>query len=272
MGGQLWRIGKFDSASFPGSDENINNWEVYKLFTARCNELSCNDFANNNANPLIDDLDVSQFFYPPTVTLEHNFDLVFIGSGNRDDACSTDNYNALYAIKDVHSDIIVDSLDLNDLENADTDSLTNPGYTVPDTLGSGNGWYLVMELGEKALSKSIVFNKTLYATTFLPNNEACVPGGYAKLYAVDYLTGAPKFDLDGDGDVDADDASKVIGGGIPSKPVIVITAAGVSKLLISTSSTNPDQASEETTAGIITVDVEFPDVNFYLKWWKEVFN
>ena len=269
MGGQLWRIGKFDPVSFPDSDEDINNWEVYKLFTARCNELSCNDLADNNANALTDDQDVSQFFYPPTVTLENNFDMVFIGSGNRGDACSTDNYNALYAIQDLHSDILVPSLDLNDLANADTSSL---GYTTPDISGSDSGWYLVMEPGEKALSESLVFNKTLYTTTFLPNNEVCVPGGYAKLYAVDYLTGAPKFDLDGDGDVDTDDSSKVIGGGIPSKPVIVITSTGVAKLLISTSSTHPDAASLVTTAGVMTVDVKFPDINFHLKWWRELFD
>ena len=69
-----------------------------------------------------------------------------------------------------------------------------------------------------------------------------------------------------------DDASKIIGGGIPSKPVIVITGTNVAKLLISTSSTNPEQTSEETTAGVITVDVEFPDINFHLRWWEEVFN
>ncbi len=269
MGGQVWRIGKFDSESFPDSDENINNWEVYKLFTARCNELSCIDTVDNNSNTLTDDADVSKFFYPPTVTLEQDFDLVLMGSGNREEACTTEKYNALYAIKDVHSDSAVFALELGDLANADPTSM---GYTVPDISGSDNGWYLIMEPGEKALAESLVFNKILYVTTFLPNNEPCVPGGFAKLYALDYLTGEPKFDQNGDNVINGDDASKVIGGGIPSRPVIVITGINVAKLLISTSSTNPEQTSEETTAGIITVDVEFPDINFHLRWWKEAFN
>ncbi|WP_287127008.1 PilC/PilY family type IV pilus protein [Desulfobacter sp.] len=268
MGGQLWRIGKFDSTAFPDSDEDVTNWELYKLFTARCNESICDDTVDNNGNSLIDEADPSKFFYPPTVTLENDSDIVFIGSGDREDACGTDHYNALYAIKDVHSDLSVFPLTLGDLADADTTSAT---YIEPDILGADAGWYLVMDTGEKALSESVVFNKTLYATTFLPNNEACVPGGYAKVYELNYLTGAPKFDLDNDSSIDADDLSKVIGGGIPSKPVVVITGDNVAKLLISTSSTNPDPTSPETTAGVLSVDLEFPAVNFFLQWWRDLF-
>jgi len=109
----------------------------------------------------------------------------------------------------------------------------------------------------------------LYATTFLPNDEACVPGGYARLYALNYLTGAAAFDFDEDG---GNDTSKVIGGGIPSKQVVIITTTGVAKLLISTSSTNPDADSEVTEAGVTVTGLEFPVINFFLRWWKEVFD
>jgi len=268
MGGQLWRIGKFDSAAFPDSDEDVSNWELYKLFTARCNESICDDTADNNGNLLIDAADPGRFFYPPTVTLENNADIVFIGSGDREDACATDRYNALYAIKDEHNDLSVFPLTFSDLANADTTSAT---YIQPDILRADEGWYLVLEPGEKALAESVVFNKTLYATTFLPNNDPCVPGGYAKVYALNYLTGAPKFDLDGNSSVDADDLSKVIGGGVPSKPVVVITGDNVAKLLISTSSTVPDPTSQATTAGVLSVDLEFPAINFFLQWWRELF-
>ena len=244
MGGQIWKI---------NGDENINNWTIHKLFTARCNEIDCTDAA----------ADPSKFFYPPTVTLEIGYDLLFIGSGDRDNACSTDTYDALYAIKDNNG---TSSFVLDDLKNADT---TAADYVVPDLAGADNGWYLLMEPGEKALSESVVFNKILYATTFLPNDEACVPGGYARLYALNYLTGAPAFDFDGDDDKDT---VKVIGGGIPSKPVVIITTTGVAKLLISTSSTNPDADSEVTEAGVTTTGLEFPDINFFLRWWKEVFD
>jgi type IV pilus assembly protein PilY1 len=271
MGGQIWRIGNFDAASFPDSpdgdeDADIDKWEIHKLFTARCNETDCEDTVDNDIDTLTDDADTSKFFYPPTVTLEKGYDTVFIGSGDRDDACNRDTYDALYAIKDKQEEI---SLALGDLVNADT---TAVGYATPDLAGSDNGWYLLMEPGEKALAESVVFNKTLYATTFLPNDDPCVPGGYAKLYALDYLTGSSKFDLNGDDTVDAADASTVIGGGIPSKPVVIISSTGVAKLLISTSSTNPDEDSEITSAGVTTTELEFPDINFFLKWWKEIFD
>jgi len=269
MGGQLWRIGKFDPTDFSYFNEDVTTWEVYKLFTARCNESICDDTADNNSNFLIDASDSSKFFYPPTVTLENNADIVFIGSGDREDACATDRYNALYAIKDVHNDFSVFPLTLSDLADADTTSAT---YIKPDIPGADAGWYLVMEPGEKALAESFVFNKTLYATTFLPNNDPCAPGGYAKVYALNYLTGAPKFDLDGNSSVNADDLSKVIGGGVPSKPVVVITDDNVAKLLISTSSTVPDPNSAVTTAGVSSVVLEFPAVNFFIEWWRELFD
>jgi len=262
MGGQIWRIGNFGTP-FPDSDSNIHNWEVHKIFTARCNETDCTDEVDNDGDTLIDDADTSKFFYPPTVTIEHNNDLVFIGSGDRDDACNTDTQDALYAIKDNHGTL---SFVLDDLQNADT---TATDYVVPDLAGAHNGWYLLMEPGEKALAESVVFKKVLYATSFLPNNEACVPGGYARLYALNYLTGAPAFDFDGDDDKDT---AKIIGGGIPSKPVVIITTEGVAKLLISTSSTNPDVDSDITSAGVTTTGLEFPDINFFLRWWKEVFD
>jgi len=264
-GKSIWKI---------NGDENINNWTIHKLFTARCNEIDCGDSTDNDSDTLTDAADPSKFFYPPTVTLEIGYDLLFIGSGDRDDACSTDTYDALYAIKDNNG---TTSFVLDDLKNADT---TAADYVVPDLAGADNGWYLLMEPGEKALSESVVFNKSMYATTFLPNDEACVPGGYARLYALNYLTGAPAFDFDGDDDKDT---VKVIGGGIPSKPVVIITTTGaskpvviitttgVAKLLISTSSTNPDADSEVTEAGVTVTGLEFPDINFFLRWWKEVF-
>ena len=45
-------------------------------------------------------------------------------------------------------------------------------------------------VGEKVLAEGTVFYKTLYITTFTPNNDPSVPGGDAKLYALSYLTGA----------------------------------------------------------------------------------
>jgi hypothetical protein len=98
-----------------------------------------------------------------------------------------------------------------------------------------------------------------------------VPGGNAKIYALNYLTGEAviKFtDLDEDGDLDLT-RSLLLGGGIPSKPVVVITSAG-QKLFISLGSTNPDAASQSIGAGIIEVDPLYPKHNFFYLWWREL--
>ncbi|MDH3884288.1 MAG: hypothetical protein OET63_08740, partial [Desulfobacterales bacterium] len=97
--------------------------------------------------------------------------------------------------------------------------------------------------------------------------------GNAKLYAIDYLTGAAviKFtDTDGDGDKDLT-RSVILGGGIPSKPVTVITSAG-QKLLISLGSTNPDADSKAIGAGIVGIDPLYPTRNFFYLWWRELLN
>jgi len=155
----------------------------------------------------------------------------------------------LYAIKDKNDS---SSFELDDL--VDT---TVIGSTPPD-LSVDNGWYFLLPQGEKALAESIVFNKILYATTFLPNDDACTPGGYAKLYKTNYL-------------INNNNIGEIIGGGIPSKPVIVITKTGKAKLLISVGSTNPNPDSPDTGAGVTKIDVDTEKV-FILKWWRELFN
>jgi hypothetical protein len=63
----------------------------------------------------------------------------------------------------------------------------------------------------------------------------------------------------------------MLGGGIPSKPVTVLTAKG-QKLFISVGSTNPNSASQSIGAGIIGVDPLYPNRNFFYLWWRELFN
>lgn len=63
----------------------------------------------------------------------------------------------------------------------------------------------------------------------------------------------------------------IIGGGIPSKPVMVIRDSGIN-LLISVGSTNPDDESEDVAAGVLVIDPVVPDVNFFYLWWRELLN
>jgi type IV pilus assembly protein PilY1 len=123
-------------------------------------------------------------------------------------------------------------------------------------------------VGEKVLAESTVFYKVFYITTFTPNDDPCMPGGEGKLYALSYLTGGAAMDFDDD---DTNDRSVIIGGGIPSKPVMIIRDSGTN-LLISVGSTNPDDQSEDVAAGVLVIDPVVPDTNFFYLWWRELFN
>jgi hypothetical protein len=276
LGGQLWRFGQVSvdsggkTLSFPDCDENINNWTGQILYAAPTYVVDAVTYRR-------------KFFYPPSVTLEHDYDLVFIGTGDREAACETKTgADRIYALKDTHGSITLTETDLVDV--------TDPSVTAPN-LDHANGdvdlngridqgWYIRLvdqsaaAVGEKVLAKSTVFYKTLYVTTFTPNNHPCLPGGEGKLYAVDYKTGGAVLflgvDIDYDGNADLT-RSVSIGGGIPSKPVMVVTKTS-RKLLISIGSTTPEATSEVLDAGVVRIDPLGPTKNFFLIWWRQLFS
>jgi Tfp pilus tip-associated adhesin PilY1 len=196
-----------------------------------------------------------------------------MGTGDRENACDTTvAADRVYAVKDVHGTVTLSEADLVDV--------TDPAAALPNLNGSTDqGWFirLVDELGapagEKVLAQGVVFYKTYYFTTFTPNNDPCVPGGDARLYALNYLNGAAVIaftDTDGDGDEDLT-RSVLLGGGIPSKPVTVISAEGT-KLFISVGSTKVNATSQSVGAGIVGLDPLYPKRNFFYLWWRQIFN
>jgi type IV pilus assembly protein PilY1 len=246
LGGQMWRFGNF-SGAFPNHDKNIGAWTGEILFKAPTGQ---------------------KFYYPPAVTLEspdgdetNGFDLVFMGTGDREDPCNQSTSDGLYVVKDVHQNS--PEFTTADLVNV----TTAPSTPVDLTDSSIEGWYISLAAGEKALAKGIVFNKVYYITTFTPGTDPCVPGGSSTLYALSYLSGDAVIDFDGDG---AADRTTDIGGGIASKPVLVLTDEGT-KLLISVGSTTPDANSPTTEAGIMVIDPVSMDRNFFNLWWREMF-
>jgi type IV pilus assembly protein PilY1 len=254
LGGQMWRLGWFKDAggnplAFPDTDQNINNWTAQVLLNS-------------------DTTHGRKFFYPPSVTLEHGFDLVFMGTGDRYNACAATSSDRIYCVKDNHGATTLEEADLVDM-TASTATAPNLLSETGDADGNGRvdqGWYVRLAAGEKQLAESVVFNKALYATTFTPNDDPCLPGGIGKLYAFEYKTADAVTDF---GDDDGLKWSVELGGGIPSKPVTVITQRS-EKFLISVGSTNPDQNSEEVTAGIVEVDPVSPGVNFFYLWWNDL--
>lgn len=266
MGGHLWRIGQFDTGEdgtalvFPDVNENIYSWWPENLYSAGCDEVggSCSDLIDNDGDLLVDEY--KRFFYPPDVALEVGYDLVLLGSGDRDNACKTQTNNRLYVIKDDHQ---VSGLTESDLVNVSAGS-------TPNLSGSDKGFYLVLPQGDKALAEGVVFYKVFYITVFSPTTtDPCVPGGVSYLYSIGYKTGAAGADMNGDG---VKDSATVVGGGIGSKPVVILRTGEDTGLLISVGSTNPDDTVGSTTgAGVIQAQPASPGFNFNMLWWREMF-
>ncbi|OGQ98935.1 MAG: hypothetical protein A2505_03360 [Deltaproteobacteria bacterium RIFOXYD12_FULL_55_16] len=254
MGSQVWRIGRFDKDAlgnaiiFPNANENIQDWQGQRLFVASCNEGSCTDGIDNNGNGLIDEW--RKFFYPPTVTLEEGYDLVFIGSGDRENPCHWYTLDEIYAIRDDHSLLPTTTPPPAAWTRSDLSDIT-----VVSLDPAKKGWLRSLASGEKVLAESTVFAGILYFTTFTPNNDLCVPGGAASIYGLLYKTGAIEV-------------NEVIGGGIPSRPVIVINDRSMA-LFVSVGSANPDDASPSTSAAILKADTPPLGFNLHTIWWKE---
>ncbi len=259
LGSQMWRIGKFTNAAgdpltFPSTDEYIDNW------------------VDANAKVLFeaDSTNARDFFYPPSLTRMTGYDLIYMGTGDREDACSTTTSDKIYCVRDTHGSTTLAETDLVDVtvEADPAPNLDDPTEDV-DTDGSDDqGWRITLAAGEKVLAENTVYYKTLYITTFTPNDDSCLPGGVGTLYGLNYLTGAAAVDYDSDGDTEREVS---LGGGIPSKPVTVITSSG-EKLYISVGSTlsDGDENTDETfEAGIVAIAPLSPPINFFKLWWKE---
>ena len=267
MAGRIWRVGRFSNIStgtsltFPETNENINTWKAQIVF---------------NAN----DTD-KKFFYAPRVTLENGYDLVFAGTGDREDACNTaTDPDIIMAFKDSHATTNASGTPVpvtsTDLVNTTSTAAVAPVLDDPDgdVDGNGtidNGWYFELDTGEKILAEGAVFFKTIYMTSFLPNSDPCLPGGSARLYALGYKTGKPVIDFDEEDegeDVELE-PYKDIGGGIPSEPVVVISETGP-KLFITIGSPTPDDdVDSDGQPGVIQIDPLAPTLNFFYLWWRD---
>ncbi len=189
-----------------------------------------------------------KFMYAPEVAAEPLGEILYIGSGDRENPTSTAYVDAFYAI---HSTWLknasnrygtLSTTDLVDVtDNAIQQGTEEEKAQVRKDLQAGSGWYFRMpNTGEKIVSTPVLFNKTVYFTTFTPTTEALVSSdpcissfnhGVARLYAVDYLTGAATKDYFKDSSnpdaLTREDRSVVVGTSMPSAPVVSISKGGV---------------------------------------------
>ncbi|MBW2643125.1 MAG: hypothetical protein JRC89_07075, partial [Deltaproteobacteria bacterium] len=187
LGGQMWRFASFADPENP--DETLAFPECNEIIDYTDHEWTGQVFFQTDENHS------RKFFYPPSITLEKGYDLVFMGTGDRENACcnnvsptecSSSEPDILCAVKDTHSpDTIIGEQDISGtLYAKDLLDVTDPSDTPPnlndptgdvDGNGPDQGWYIRLvddsdsAVGEKVLAESTVFYKVFYITTFTPN-------------------------------------------------------------------------------------------------------
>ena len=204
LGGDVWRF-KFCL----GSDASCgtSNWSGGMLYQS----------SSGNIRPI---------YTMPTVAKDDLGNTwVYFGTGDVADPTASNAQEKMYAVKD------------NDRTTTYTisslDNITTGTYSSTSTRA---GWYINLTgSGQKILAEPTVFQGVLYFTTYNPANanDPCEQGGEASLWAVDYKSGAGKFE-------DGTARSTVIGSGIPSAPVVSLNPYGGTNIYASTSEGGSD--------------------------------
>lgn len=154
-------------------------------------------------------------YYFDAVAINGGYALL-AGTGDREKPFDTTVQNRFYMLKDSSTVTGYPIRCEGDEAHCELFDATH-NSTVP---GSAKGWYLKLGVGEKTVGSSA----TVDGTTFFPTNEpstnaanACVnPNlGIARLYGVNYLTGAPS--------VFGNRSTSLPGGGLPPSPIAVMT-------------------------------------------------
>ena len=183
--------------------------------------------------------------YPPGTQGEY----IYFGTGDRENPGNTTVVNRIYAVKNdwpmppptsplTETNLVDVTENLIQLGTAEQKEI------VRSQLNTEKGWFIRLQsAGEKVVSTPRVYGGVVYFTTYTPGQgevsadpcEASTANGTARLYAVDFKTGAAVHNFsvtaetDGTGNTVALgklDRSTVIGTAIPSAPVIAILKSG----------------------------------------------
>ena len=170
-GGQLWRL---DIAS-----SDVADWKATRLFK----------FSTST----------QRFLSAPDVveSPDGNYDMVIIGSGNREKPVDTSVQNYIVFYRDYDQTTTSTSIVTLTQANLAAAATAVSGSTEafdPDTDISADskflkGWYLVLEAGEKVVTSALTTNQvTTFATNLPGQNNACTNLGEARIYKINPFT------------------------------------------------------------------------------------
>jgi type IV pilus assembly protein PilY1 len=207
------------------------NWTSIKLFNASADGVQ------------------RKILYAPDAVGESFGEYIFFGTGDRENPGSMSVVNRFYAVKNnwtsttgvmTESDLVDVTSDLIQLGTAEQQQ------QVSALLENGRGWFIRLESpGEKIVSSPRVYAGVVYFSTYAPSEGAgpdaddpCASStirGVARLYALNYQTGASMHHFSSDPETDNSgnavslgkkDRWVAIGTAIPSAPVIAILGGG----------------------------------------------
>jgi type IV pilus assembly protein PilY1 len=222
--GRVWRFDIGDVNKSGSAD--TSEWTMKKIF-------NCNAGSSEKR----------KIFYPPDVTFEKDssgeYEMLFFGTGDREDPKGTKDTDRLYAFKDRNALTTKGEPDLVDVTGFYSLSADQQTAKINE-INTKLGWYLILDkkAGEKCLATPVVYAKVAYFTSFSPSTEAisdpCYVGeGTASIYALNYGTGEAVFNLDLTNDSGGNvvksktDRTAVIGSAIPSGVVITVIGGRV---------------------------------------------
>jgi len=151
------------------------------------------------------------FYAPATSKFQNSYtEWVVFGTGDRENPLDTSVVNHIYAVKNtwLKSGLTKDNLvDLT--QNLIIEGTDEEKDTVKNGIKDADGWSITFyDPGEKMISSPIVSQGFIFFTTYVPasgvavNEDPCKSvgaNGASYLWAIELDTGAPAYDLDGDG-------------------------------------------------------------------------
>jgi type IV pilus assembly protein PilY1 len=252
LGGQLWRF------NGTGYSNDMSTWTGKIVFKAK--------------NTLLDTAR-RKFFNPPDIVQEQNYDVLLIGSGDREHPLGTTPIERIYSIRDDDPSSPYIETNLVDLTADLLQTGTSAQVTATqNALAVSKGYYIRLVenvadttgLGEKVLSAPITFRKIVAFTTFIPNNSLtqCSTGGISRLYALDFLTCISIFNFDVSNDsggpvLARSDRYRTSGASIASSAVIALRKGTAI-------------AYVGTGGGVISQSLPSPPANLLLIQWQQL--